>query len=49
MIAICDAMKQILSNTQEYYDEIKKTEDIEDTYTEIMEYEEKLNKIRILK
>lgn len=49
MIAICDAMKQILSNTQEYSDEIKKTEDIEDTYTEIMEYEEKLNKIRILK
>lgn len=44
MIAICDAMKEILNNTQEYYDEIENTEDIEDTYTEIMEYEEKLNK-----
>lgn len=44
MIAICDAMKEIINNTQEYYDEIENTEDIEDTYTEIMEYEEKLNK-----
>lgn len=43
MITICDAMKEILNNTQEYYDEIENTEDIEDTYTEIMEYEEKLN------
>lgn len=44
MIAICDAMKEIINNAQEYYDELENTEDIEDTYTEIMEYEEKLKK-----
>ena len=44
MIAICDAMKEIINNTQEYYDELENTEDIEDTYTEIMEYEAKLKK-----
>ena len=44
MIAICDTMKEIINNTQEYYDELENTEDIEDTYTEIMEYEEKLKK-----
>lgn len=44
MITICDAMEEIINNTQEYYDELENTEDIEDTYAEIMEYEEKLNK-----
>ena len=37
MIAICDTMKEIINNTQEYYDELENTEDIKDTYFEIME------------
>lgn len=44
MIAICEAMKEIIDNTQEYYNNLEDTTEIEDIYSEIMEYEEKLNK-----
>lgn len=44
MISICNAMKEIIENTKEYYDNLDDTDLIEDVYNEIIDYEEKLNK-----
>lgn len=44
MISICNAMKEIIENSKEYYDNLDDTDLIEDVYNEIIDYEEKLSK-----